>query len=76
VPVQWAGRFSANGTITLTLTSAQADNVTAGQDLAALEVRTFAVSVSGQPSSQATSIDHTNAATYTLVSNGVCSATP
>ena len=71
-----AGSFSADGTITLTVTSPQADNVAAGQDLAAVEVRTFALHLSGQPSSQATSIDHTDPVTYTLVANGVCSATP
>jgi hypothetical protein len=66
------GSFSANGTITLTITPAQADNVAAGQDLAAVEVRTFAVHLSGQPSSQATSVDHTDPANYTLVAGGVC----
>jgi hypothetical protein len=66
------GTYSADGTITITLTPAQADNVAVGGDLAALEVRTFAVHVSGQPSSQATSIDHTNAANYTLAGYGQC----
>jgi len=66
------GSFSADGTIRITVTTDKVDNVAAGQDLAAVEVRTFAVHLSGQPSSQATSIDHTNPATYTLVANGVC----
>ena len=69
-----SGSYSADGTIKITITSAQADNVTAGQDLSAVEVRTFAVNLSGQPSSQATSIDHTNPASYTLVASGVCTA--
>ena len=67
-----AGSFSADGTITLTITPAQADNVAVGQDLPAIEVRTFAVHVSGQPSSQTTSIDHTDAANYTLAGTAAC----
>ncbi|MFL6232160.1 MAG: hypothetical protein ACJ76N_03425 [Thermoanaerobaculia bacterium] len=66
------GSFSADGTITLTITPAQADNVAVGQDLPALEVRTFAVNVSGQPSSQATSVDHSNSATYTRAGTAAC----
>jgi hypothetical protein len=66
------GSFSADGTITITLTPAQADNVAVGQDLAALEVRTFAAHASGLPSSQTTAIDHTNAATYTLAGTAAC----
>ncbi|MEO6195919.1 MAG: hypothetical protein ABIS20_23110 [Thermoanaerobaculia bacterium] len=66
------GTYSADGTITLTITPAQADNVAVGQDLPAIEVRTFAANVSGQPSSQTTSIDHTNAANYTLVGTAAC----
>jgi hypothetical protein len=66
------GSYSADGTITLTITPAQADNVAVGQDLPAIEVRTFAANVSGQPSSQTTSIDHTDAANYTLVGTGPC----
>jgi hypothetical protein len=71
-----AGSYSADGTITLTVTAAQADNVAVGQDLAALEVRTFLASVSGQPSSQATSIDHTNSATYTRAGTAACGGQP
>jgi hypothetical protein len=66
------GSFAANGTITITITTDQADNVATGQDLSALEVRTFAANVSGQPSSQATSADHTSATTYTLVGSAHC----
>jgi hypothetical protein len=70
--VNATGSFSADGTITITITTDQVDNLATGQDLPALEVRTFAVSVSGQPSSQATSIDHTNATSYTLVGSAQC----
>ena len=66
------GSFSANGTITFTITTAQADNVATGQDLSAIEVRTFAVNVSGQPSLQTSSIDHTSTATYTLAGSAQC----
>ena len=66
------GSFSADGTITITLTPAQADNLAIGQDLPAIEVRTFAVHVSGQPSAQTTSIDHTTPANYTLAGNAPC----
>jgi hypothetical protein len=66
------GSFSADGTITITITPAQADNVAVGQDLPAMEVRAFAVNVSGQPSSQATSVDHTNSATYTRRGTAAC----
>jgi hypothetical protein len=66
------GSFSADGTITITITTDQADNVATGQDLSALEVRAFAVNVSGQPSSQTTSIDHTSAASYTLAGSAQC----
>jgi len=69
-----AGTFSADGTIKITITTDKLDNVSAGQDLSAVEVRAFAVHLSGQPSSQATSIDHSNPASYTLVANGVCTA--
>ncbi|MFY9825070.1 MAG: hypothetical protein WAM82_27075 [Thermoanaerobaculia bacterium] len=67
-----AGSFSADGTITITITTDQADNVGTGQDLAAIEVRTFAVNVSGTPSSQATSVDHTTSTSYTLVGSAQC----
>ena len=63
---------ATNGTITLVLTPAQADNVGIGQDLAAVEVRTFAASASGAPVSQSSSVDHTDPATYTLVGNAHC----
>ena len=66
------GSFAANGTITITINTEQADNVATGQDLPALEVRTFLVNVSGQPSSQATAADYTSAATYTLVGSAHC----
>jgi hypothetical protein len=66
------GSFSADGTITITITPAQADNVAVGQDLGAMEVRTFAVNVSGQPSSQTSSVDHTSSATYTLRGTAAC----
>ncbi len=67
-----AGSFSADGTITITITTNQVDNVATGQDLAAIEVRAFAVNVSGQPSAQTTSIDHTTSTSYTLVGNAMC----
>jgi hypothetical protein len=67
------GSFSADGTITLSITPAQADNVAVGQDLGAMEVRAFAANVSGQPSSQTTSVDHTSSATYTLRGTAACS---
>ncbi|HYX26843.1 MAG TPA: fibronectin type III domain-containing protein [Thermoanaerobaculia bacterium] len=66
------GSFSADGTITFTITTDQVDNVATGQDLSALEVRTFAANVSGQPSAQASSADHTSSATYTLVGSSQC----
>jgi hypothetical protein len=67
-----AGSFRADGTITITVASDLVDNVAVGQDLAALEVRTFAVNVSGQPSSQTTAIDHTDAVSYTLAGSAQC----
>jgi hypothetical protein len=66
------GTFSADGTITITITTDQIDNVGTGQDLPALEVRTFAANVSGTPSSQATSVDHTTSTSYTLVGSAQC----
>ena len=66
------GSFSANGTITITLTTDQADDVQTGQDLAALEVRTFAANVSGMPVSQATAVDYSGAANHTLVGSAPC----
>jgi hypothetical protein len=66
------GSFSADGTITFTITTDQVDNVATGQDLSALEVRAFAAHVSGQPSAQTSSADHTSSATYTLVGSSQC----
>ncbi|HET7043001.1 MAG TPA: hypothetical protein VFI13_13365, partial [Gemmatimonadales bacterium] len=66
------GSYSADGTVTLSITPAQADNVAVGQDLGALEVRAFAAHVSGLPSSQATSVDYTSSATYTLRGTAAC----
>lgn len=66
------GSFSNDGTITLRVSTDQIDGVTAGQDLAGLEVRTFAVQTSGLPASQATAVDFTSAANYTLQGNGSC----
>jgi hypothetical protein len=67
-----SGSSSPDGTITITLDASKLDNPAAGQDLAGLEVRTFAAHVSGQPSSQATSVDHTSTASYTLVGGASC----
>ncbi|HEX6901599.1 MAG TPA: Ig-like domain-containing protein [Thermoanaerobaculia bacterium] len=69
------GSFSPDGTITLTLTPAQADNVGIGQDLSGLEVRTFAANVSGLPVSQATAVDFATAGSYTLAGSAHCPAT-
>ena len=66
------GTFSADGTITITITTDQIDNVGTGQDLPALEVRAFAVNVSGTPSSQTSSVDHTSSTSYTLVGSAQC----
>ena len=66
------GSFSPDGTITITITPDKVDNVAVGQDLSAIEVRTFAANVSGQPVTQTSSVDHTGAANYTLAGNGVC----
>jgi hypothetical protein len=71
-----AGSVAQDGTITLTVDTAKLDGVQTGQDLAGLEVRSFAAHVSGQPSSQTTSVDHTSAATYTLVGNAGCNNSP
>jgi hypothetical protein len=66
------GSFSNDGTITFRVSTDQIDGITAGQDLAALEVRTFAAQASGLPASQATALDFTAATTYTLQGNGAC----
>jgi hypothetical protein len=66
------GSFSPDGTITITITPDKADNVATGEDLSAIEVRTFAANVSGQPVTQLSSVDHTGSASYTLVGNAVC----
>ncbi|HEV2846033.1 MAG TPA: fibronectin type III domain-containing protein, partial [Thermoanaerobaculia bacterium] len=68
------GSFSADGTITISLTPAQADGVGIGQDLSALEVRTFAANVSGLPTSQATAVDFSAAGAYTLAGSSHCPA--
>lgn len=67
-----AGSFGTDGTITITINAVNADGVTAGQELAGLEVRTFAVHASGLPSSQATALDFSPAAAYTLEGNAQC----
>lgn len=67
-----AGRYSTDGTITITLDVGKADGVTAGRDLSGLEVRTFAAHVSGQPASQATAVDYSPSASYTLQGNAQC----
>jgi hypothetical protein len=67
-----AGSFAQDGTIRITLDAAKADGVHAGQDLSGLEVRTFALHLSGQPASQATAADSATAATYTLVGSAGC----
>lgn len=68
------GSFSADGTITLVVTPAQADGVGVGQDLSAIEVRTFAANVSGLPVSQATAVDFTSPGNHTLAGSGHCPA--
>lgn len=68
------GSFSADGTITIAITTDQADGVVTGQDLSAIEVRTFAANVSGLPVSQATAVDFTSAGTYTLAGSSHCPA--
>ncbi|HKI03390.1 MAG TPA: fibronectin type III domain-containing protein [Thermoanaerobaculia bacterium] len=65
------GSFSADGTITISLTGAQADGIGAGQDLPALEARTFALNVSGMPVSQATAVDFAGG-NYTLAGSAHC----
>jgi len=71
-----AGSVSADGTVTITVDTAKIDNVQTGQDLAGLEVRSFAAHASGLPSSQTTSVDHTSVAAYTLVGNAGCANNP
>jgi hypothetical protein len=66
------GTYSADGTITITITTDQADNVQTGQDLSALEIRTFAANVSGMPVSQATAVDYSGGGNYTLVGSAQC----
>jgi hypothetical protein len=62
----------ASGTITIELSTAKADGVGPGQDLAGLHVRTFAANLSGQPVTQAAAQDFTDPANYTLVGNARC----
>jgi len=66
------GTFSPDGTITITITTDQADGVQTGADLSALEVRAFAANVSGQPVSQATAVDYSGASNYTLAGSAHC----
>jgi len=51
---------------------ASACSVGPGYELSALEVRTFASNVSGQPVSQASSADSAAGLTYAMVGNGFC----
>jgi hypothetical protein len=66
------GSFSPDGTITITVTPDKIDNVAVGQDLSAIEVRTFAANVSGQPVTQLSAVDFTGAANYTLAGTAQC----
>ena len=66
------GTFGTDGTITITLDASKADGVGAGNELSGLEVRTFALHASGLPSSQATALDYSPAAPYTLAGNANC----
>ncbi|MBI3933029.1 MAG: cadherin-like domain-containing protein [Acidobacteria bacterium] len=68
------GSFSADGTITLTLSASKAEALAAGTDLSGIEVRTFAANVSGQPVTQATAADFTASGSYTLAGNADCGA--
>jgi hypothetical protein len=70
-----AGTSAPDGTIRITLDAAKADGVHAGQDLSGLEVRSFALHLSGQPASQATAVDFSPTASYTLAGNAGCQNT-
>lgn len=65
------GSYSADGTITLSIPAALAE-ATVGADLSGVEVRTFALNVSGQPVSQATVADFSAATSYRVVGNAAC----
>lgn len=66
------GSFGTDGTITITLDASKADGVGAGNELSGIEVRTFALHASGLPSSQATALDYSPVASYTLAGNANC----
>jgi len=67
-----SGSFSTDGTITLAVSTDKVDGVHAGQDLSALEVRTFAASASGLPVTQTSSVDHSPEGSYTLRGMEIC----
>jgi hypothetical protein len=67
-----AGTFAPDGTITFTITPGQADDVAVGQDLSALEARTFVANASGLPVTQLVSADFTVAGNHTLAGSAHC----
>lgn len=66
------GSFATDGTITLAVPTDKVDGVHEGQDLSALEVRTFAANVSGLPVTQSSAVDSTADASYTLRGTAIC----
>lgn len=69
-----SGSFSKKDhTITITVSTDKIDGVAAGQDLAGVHVRAFAVSADGALVTQAASQDFTSPANYTLAGNAHCS---
>ncbi|HEY9405310.1 MAG TPA: fibronectin type III domain-containing protein, partial [Pyrinomonadaceae bacterium] len=62
----------ANGTITITLPTANAEGVTAGQSLNGVNARTFFVRPEAGVRNQATASDITGDGTYTLSGNASC----
>lgn len=69
-----AGTIAPDGTITITLSPSNADNVSVGKDLSGIEVRTFVANISGQPVTGLTATDTSAPSNYTLVGNAKCSA--
>jgi hypothetical protein len=69
-----AGNYDpANGTITITLPTANAENVTAGQTLSGVNVRTFFARPDAGLRNQALASDITGDGSYTLSGNAACS---
>lgn len=67
-----AGSFSTDGTITIAVSTDKIDNVTAGHELSALQVRTFLVSTNGLVASQNVSADYSLEGSYTLQGSAAC----